>query len=96
MDAEATPELVIDASNLDELAHPFGVTLVEERPPTPTIVVDSPQPASSPTNEEETPIDEASEEKIPTPEPEERIKSGLQSIIWPTIDTLKLNQVSKH
>ena len=76
MDAEATPELVIDASNLEEVVHPFGVTMVEERPPTPTIVVDSPQPASSPTNEEEVPTDEAPQEKIPTPEPEERKKSG--------------------
>ena len=75
-DTESTPEVVIDASNLEELVHPFAATAVEERPESTKIIIESPEPASTPVVTEKIATPQPQELKVPTPQPPERKKSG--------------------
>ena len=86
MATNAAPEVVVDASNLEELAQeeleeltcPFSPTLVAERPATPTKDVESPKAASSPDNEEDKPTAPPAK-LMPIPQPQERTPSGEES-----------------
>ena len=89
-ETESTPEVVIEATNLEELVHPFGATVVEERPlsttiviespkpPITTIVIESPKPPISPVVMEKVATPPPQELKVATPPPLERKKSGIE------------------
>ena len=49
MDVDPTPGVVIDATYMEDLDHPFSATLEEIRPPS-NMVVETPEPASSEEN----------------------------------------------
>ena len=83
VDTDSTPSVVLDASSIEELVHPFGATLVEERPQSTTIVIESPKPPSSPVIAEKVATPVPQELKVPTPQPQERKKSGKETI-WST------------
>ena len=77
-ETESTPEVVIEATNLEELVHPFGATVVEERPLSTTIVIESPKPPISPVVMEKVATPPPQELKVATPPPLERKKSGIE------------------
>ena len=75
-ETESTPEVVIDPANLEELVHPFGATVVQERPQSTTIVIESPKPPISPVVMQKVATPPPQELKVATPQPQERKKSG--------------------
>ena len=78
-DTESTPEVVIDPANLEELVHPFGATVVQERPHSTTIVIESPKPPISPVVMKKVATPPPQELKVATPQPQERKKSGKET-----------------